>query len=343
MSTVRSLSIAPLGVAFLLAAGTASAADTFTISWWGYNGEKLDANVVQPFQKMCDCEIVFETGNNADRLNKLIARKGRGVDVIFLTDNFSQTGIEAGIFQPVDRAKVPNLDKLYELAQAPQGEFGPAYSVGRAGLIYDSATVEPLTSWNDLWRDDLQNSISLPGITTTAGPMVVIKAGDRAGVDAFEDTDAAFAALEELKPNIVKNFKSGSELVNLVSTGEISAAMAQDFAFGAVQEAVPTMTWATLEEGDIATLNTINIPTGAAEVELAHQFIDFMLSTELQQVQAEQGVDAPVNTDVVLNEEQASQWTYGKEQIDSLQRMDYGKMNAARVEWIDRWNELFGG
>jgi len=336
--------LVPTAVVLALAGtGAAQAADTLVVSWWGYNGEKLDANVTQPFQALCDCELVFETGNNADRLNKVIARKGRGVDVIFLTDNFSQTGIEAGVFQPIDRAALTNLDKLYELAQAPQGEYGPAYSVGRAGLVYDSAKVEPLTRWNDLWREDLAGSLSIPGITTTAGPMVVVKAGDRAGVNAYEDPDGAFAALEQLRPNIVKSFRSGSELVNLVSTGEVSAAMAQDFAFGALQEAVPTMTWADLEDGDIATLNTLNIPSGASEVELAHRFIDFMLSTDVQQIQAEQGVDAPVNTEVTLNEEQAARWTYGQEQIDSLQRMDYQRMNAARIDWIDRWNELFGG
>ena len=80
----------------------------------------------------------------------------------------------------------------------------------------------PITSWNDLWREDLAGSLSLPGITTTAGPMVVMKAGEHAGVDAFADDDAAFAAVEELKPNVVKNYNTGSELINLFSTGEIT-------------------------------------------------------------------------------------------------------------------------
>ncbi|WEX10618.1 ABC transporter substrate-binding protein [Chelativorans sp. AA-79] len=327
--------------ALVLSAGTASA-QTFTISWWGYNGEKLDANIIQPFKQICGCEIVFETGNNADRLNKLKARGGRGVDVIFLTDSYSQIGIEDGVFQKVDRSKIPNIEKLYDLAQAPQGDYGPAYTIGRVGIVYDSAKVEPLTSWDDLWREDLESQITLPGITTTAGPMVVVQAGKHAGVDAYEDPDAAFAAIEELKPNTVKNYNTGSEMVNLVSTGEVTVAVAQDFTLASLTEAVPTMNWAALEDGDIATLNTVNIPTGAENVDLAHQFINFLLSTEVQQVEAEQGVDAPVNTEVELTPEQAALWTYGEEVISSLNRMDYEKMNAAKTEWIDRWNEIFG-
>ncbi|MCR9136193.1 MAG: ABC transporter substrate-binding protein [Alphaproteobacteria bacterium] len=327
---------------FALSTGLSHAKDTFTISWWGYNGDKLNANIIEPFKKMCDCDIVFETGNNADRLNKLAVRNGKGVDVVFLTDSYSQIGIEKDLFQKIDRSKIPNVNKLWDLAQAPQGDYGPAYSVGRVSIVYDSDKVEPITSWNDLWRKDLANSVSLPGITTTAGPMMVLRAGAHAGVDAYADPDAAFAALEEMKPNIVKNYKTGSEMVNLFSTGEVTVAVAQDFTFASLKEAVPSMVNAELTDGDIATLNTINIPKGAEHVELAHEFINFVLSTPVQEIEAKQGVDAPVNKEVVLTPEEAANWTYGEEEISSLNRIDYGKLNAAKVDWIDRWNEIFG-
>lgn len=324
-----------------LTAGTAHA-ETFTISWWGYNGEKLQANIVEPFQEICGCEVVFETGNNADRLGKLQARGGKGVDVIYLTDSYSQLGIEAGTFLEIDRSRIPNIENLYDIAQDPQGGYGPAYTVGRAGIVYNAETVEPITSWSDLWREDLKGAVTLPGITTTAGPMIVVQAGKHAGVDAYEDTEAAFEAVEALKPNSVKNYNTGSEMVNLISTGEASVAVAQDFTLASLKAAVPSMTWATLEDGDIATLNTINIPTGAQNVDLAYEFINFVLSKEVQQVNGEQGVDAPVNTLVDLTPEQASVWTYGAEAIAKLNRMDYAKMNAAKTEWIDYWNEVFG-
>lgn len=321
---------------------TAAQAETFTISWWGYNGEKLQANIVEPFQEICGCEVVFETGNNADRLGKLQARGGKGVDVIYLTDSYSQLGVEAGTFMELDRSRLPNIENLYELAQDPQGGFGPAYSVGRVGIVYDTESVAPITSWGDLWRADLKGTVTLPGITTTAGPMVVVQAGKYAGVDAFEDSDATFAAIDALKPSSAKNYNTGSEMVNLISTGEASVAIAQDFTLSSLQKAVPTMTWATLDDGDIATLNTVNIPVGAEKVDLAYEFINFVLSKDVQQVNAEQGVDAPVHTGVELTPEQASVWTYGPEAIAKLNQMDYAKMNEVKLDWIDRWNEAFG-
>ena len=328
----------------LTAVPLSAQAETLVISWWGFNGDKLNEFIVEPFQEQCGCEIVFETGNSADRLGKIQIRGGAGVDLIYHPDSFSQQGIELGLFQPIDRSKIPNIDGLYDFAQAPQGEYGPAYTMGRVGIVYDSAAVaSPITSWSDLWRDDLQNSISLPGITTTAGPMVVMLAGEKAGTDAFDDDGPAFAEIEAIKPNVLKNYNTGSEMINLFSTGEISVSLAQDFALGRLQDAVPTVVWADLSDGDIATLNTINIPTGAEQVELAHEFIDFVLDPELQKVLAENGVDAPAVESVVLSPEAAAGWTYGAEQVNSLKRIDYAAMNAAKPGWIEKWNEVFGG
>ena len=173
--------------------------------------------------------------------------------------------------------------------------------------------------------------------------MVVVQAGKKAGVDAYDDAEKAFEAVTALAPNSVKNYNTGSEMVNLISTGEATVAIAQDFSFASLKAAVPTMEWAQLSDADIATVNTVNIPAGAEHVDLAYQFIDFILSKEVQQINAEQGVDAPVNTAVELTPEQAANWTYGAEAIAKLNRMDYAKMNAVKSDWIDRWNELFGG
>jgi putative spermidine/putrescine transport system substrate-binding protein len=328
--------------ALALALPSMAGAKTLTISWWGFNGDKLNEFIVQPFQEKCGCELVFETGNNADRLNKVKIRGGKGVDVIYLTDSFSQIGVDEGLFQKIDRSKIPNIEGLHSIAQDPQDGHGPAYTVGRIGIVYDSAKVAPITSWGDLWRADLAASISLPGITTTAGPMVVMLAGAKAGGDVFADEGPAFEAVAALKPNVVKNYNTGSEMINLFSTGEVAVSMTQDFTLGRLRDAVPTIAWAELADGDIAVLNTVNIPTGAENVELAHEFINFILDPALQKVLAENGVDAPVVKAVELSPEAAAGWTYGEAQINSLQRIDYGKMNAAKDGWIERWNEIFG-
>ena len=72
MTKRLSLNLATVSAATLLAVTPALAQDrTFTVSWWGFNGDALQDIIIDPFQEMCSCEVVFETGNNADRLSRL--------------------------------------------------------------------------------------------------------------------------------------------------------------------------------------------------------------------------------------------------------------------------------
>jgi len=315
---------------------------TLTISMWGFNGDKLEAFLLKPFKDKHNVDIVLETGNAADRLNKVKIRKG-GVDLIYLSDVFSEVGYQDKLFEKIDTSKLTNLGSLYPIARAPQGEgFGPAYTIGRYGIVYDSAKVKPISSWADLWREDLKRKISIPGFNTTAGPLVVLIAGERKKLDAYAAPDKTFESLAELKPNLVKTYNTGSELINLFSTGEVAVAPLQDFAFPQLKAAVPTAVWADLSDGAFATFNTVNIVVGTKNRELAEAFINHHLSAEAQKALALAGTDAPANQKVELTPEQAAPWTYGEATIKALRRIDYTKVNAAKPDWQDRWNDIFG-
>lgn len=315
---------------------------TLVVSEWGFNKDALDTSLYKPFEEKYGVKVVRETGNNPDRLNKLQIRGG--IDVIFLTDAFSQIGIDAGVFTKIDPSKTPNLADVYPIAQAPQGEeYGPAFTVGRYGIIYDANAVEePIKSWKDLWRPELAGRVAIPGFNTSSGPMTVLIAGDRVGVDAFKDTDAAFASLAELKPNIVKTYNSGSELLNLFSTGEIVVGALQDFAVPAIQAAIPSARWAPLDEGNFAIFSTANIAAKSEQQDLAHAFINWRLDPVVQRELALSTGDAAVNAKTDLKAEEAKYAAHGEAQIAALRKPDYRAMIAAKADWEKRWNAIFG-
>ena len=167
--------------------GVIFAKEKLVISTWGYNGDKLKKYVYAPFEKKFDVDIVIETGNNAARLNKLKLRKGKGTDLIYLVESYTMDAIKAGMIERIDRNNIPNISEIYPLARAPFGnDYGPAYTVMRAGIIYDTKQIsDPITSWNDLWRTNLVGKISVPNITTSAGPTIVLTAGQHVNVNAF--------------------------------------------------------------------------------------------------------------------------------------------------------------
>lgn len=312
----------------------------FVVSTWGYNEDKLRKNIFKPFEKANNVKIILEVGNNADRLNKVRASENSKIDVIFLANSFAIQGVSEGLFEEINRDNIPNVNQIYDLAKAPLGEkYGPAYTLNRTGIVYDSDMVDKkVESWKDLWDKGFESNASIPEITTTAGPSMVIMAGNTVDADALENSNAAFEALGKLKPNLVKTYGRSSEVVNMFAQGEIVVAAVQDFAFGRIKDAVPTAEWVNPQEGAFANLNTINIVKGTKNKELAEKFIDWCLSEEVQRANAIDKVDSPINVNVELSEEEAKGLTYGKELIDSLKVVDWVKVNELKTEWIDRWN-----
>lgn len=310
------------------------------ISTWGYNEDLLRKNLFGPFEEANNVKIILEVGNNSDRLNKIRTITNSEIDLIFLAEDFAIQGIAEGLFETIDRNNIPNVADIYELAQMPNGvEYGPAYTLNRTGIIYDSAMVDsPVTSWADLWKPEFENNMSIPEITTTAGPAMVIIGGVVQGVDSLTDSDAAFTKLSELKPNLVKTYSKSSELVNMFTQGEIVIGVAQDFAFGGIKAALPTAEWVNPSEGAFANFNTINIIKGSKNKELAEKFINWCLSEEVQRANALDKIDSPVNVKVVLTDEEAAGLTYGDALINSLKSIDGGKVNEVKADWIDKWN-----
>lgn len=310
------------------------------ISTWGFNEELLRKNVYEPFEKAYNVKIVLEVGNNADRLNKL--RLGSSnVDIVQIAEGFAIQAIEEGLFEKIDRSNIPNIENLYDIAKAPFGEdYGPAYTIGRYGIMYDEAKVsKPIESWADLWDESLTKQVTIPDITTTAGPFMPFIVAEIEGLDVQKDTDAIFNKIKALDKNLVKIYSKSSEVVNMFSQGEVSVVAGQDFSFGQVKEAVPTAKWVDPKEGSYAVVNTINIAKGSKNKELAEKFINWILSEEVQKANALDRVDSPANKNVVLTEEQAEGLTYGADVINNLKLPDWKYINSVYNDWIDRWNK----
>ncbi|WP_226527864.1 ABC transporter substrate-binding protein [Metabacillus niabensis] len=307
------------------------------ISTWGFAEDFFRAEVFEPFEAEHNVKIVLDTGNNADRLNKV--RQGSEVDVIYLSDYYAQQGINDGLFETIDRNNIPNIEKIYDKAKTPNGEeYGPAYTIAQFGIAYNPDEVNaPITSWKDLWKPELESKMTIPGISTTTGPMFLDAASKVSGNQEFNE-DQAFSQLKELMPNVVKEYGQTSEFVNMFAQGEIAAGPIMEMYFGDLQEAVPNAEFVSPEEGGYAVMNTVNVVKDSDQKELAEEFINYILSKDVQEKSAKEKVDSPVNLDVELTEEEAQGLTYGEDVINSLHVLDMKFINENSKKWIDRWN-----
>ena len=318
------------------------AGQTLTISTFSFNAELLQKNIYDPFMEQTGAKLVVETGKNAERVTK-IEESPENYDVVVISDSFAAQLGNDGILGNIDRSKIANLDSIYDAAKAPMGEeYGPAYTFNRLGIVYDPSMIDvEIKSFADLWNPELKDCIAVPDITTSSGMLFYYATAAAFGLTPGQDDDAIFAKLEELKPNVVKTWTSANDTITMLNQGEASVAALLDYSYTTAKQANPDYVWVSPSEGNFACFNMLNITKDCKNKELAEAFINFYLSKDVQLADALDGVDAPVNTEVELTEEQAANFTYGQEMVDSLVLPDWSLITEKKADWINRWNELF--
>ena len=78
---------------------------------------------------------------------------------------------------------------------------------------------------------------------------------------------------------------------------------------------------------------------GAKNEDLAYQFMDFWLSTEIQTQLAEALVDSPANADVVVSDDIAANLTYGADTVKTLNLLAPDVILDNRNGWLETWND----
>ncbi|MFR8619802.1 MAG: extracellular solute-binding protein, partial [Romboutsia timonensis] len=93
------------------------------------------------------------------------------------------------------------------------------------------------------------------------------------------------------------------------------------------------------ESGTYLNFNTININANSKNKDLAYEFINYVLSDEVQERAAKALNDAPINTDVKLNKEDAKNLAYG-DIVKNAKTIDYKVVNPLMNDWINKWNRV---
>lgn len=315
-----------------------AATGTLVLSTFGLSEDISAEEVYTPFEQQFNCKLVTETGTASERYTKLASDTQSTVDVIELSQALTAKGVDAGLFEDIDLSKLSNSEDLIDTVKtfAQQGN-GVAYTLNSIGIMYDPAVVGEITSFNDLWKAELEGKVAIPEITTTFGPAIVHLASDYKNVDIKTDNGkAAFEALTQLKPNIVKTYSKSSDLVNMFTSGEISVAVVGDFAVPIIKGANPNLVYYT-PESTYANFNIISINKNSKNKDLAYAYLNYRISPELQTKTGTALNEAPTNKKVTFSEAEAANMTYG-DTAAKAKFIDYKFVNPLLDSWIDQWN-----
>jgi len=291
------LSTVSLGVAF--AAGAQAQDRVVNVYNWS---DYIDDSLIQEFTEKTGIRVVYDVFDSNELLETKLLAGGSGYDVVVPTGSFLARQIQAGVFQKLDKEKLPNLKNMWDVITDrtdkydPGGEYSINYMWGTVGIGYNvqkAAEIlgtEDIDSWDVLFKPENAAKFAACGIYMLDSPSDMIPiALNYLGIDPNSTEQDDIAKAEELflaiRPSIRK-FHS-SEYINALANGDICMAVgwsgdvlqARDRADEADQGV--GVAYVAPKEGTQMWFDQMAIPADAPNVAEAHEFLNFIMEPDV--------------------------------------------------------------
>jgi spermidine/putrescine-binding protein len=238
---------------------------------------------VEEFERRYDADIRVELYDSNEALLAKLQSGGATFDIIVPSDYMVAVLKEQGLLEEIDRERLTgfsNLDPQFvDLGYDPRNRFAVPYMWGTTGIAYRKDKVAgEIDSWAALLDEKYRDRISmLDDVRETLGAILKYLGKSLNSSDEVEIARAAEVLIAQ-KP-LVKAYDSGGFDQLLLSgdvwiaqaySGQIARAMAEDERIGYV---IP-------KEGSTFLVDNLCIPKGAKNLELALEFISFVLEAK---------------------------------------------------------------
>ena len=270
-------------LAVTLAAGPALAAGKLVVSNWdGY----MPADLPEKFKAATGIDVeVSLHATNEEIMGKVVAGKGRGYDVLFVSSPFAEALHQLGLTAEIDPAKIPNMKNLYpeatKLEYDPGNTFSVPYAWGTTGLCYRSDLVEGSPdSWNDLLdpADGLKGKVTMLGTDRW-----LMAAGLLAKGYSVNETDQG--KIDEVKDLLIAAKKNllaydDTTFYSKLVSGEAHLVHAWDSwcNYGIAEN--DKIKYVIPKEGTDLWVDTMVITAASENKDAAYQFINYILGQE---------------------------------------------------------------
>ena len=283
-----------------LVAGVAAAQERVVnvYNWSDY----IDPKVLNDFTKETGIKVVYDTYDSNETLEtKLLAGK-TDYDVVVPSATFLQRQIQAGVYQKLDRSKLPNAKGLWPEVMArlavydPGNQYAVNYMWFTTGIAFNVQKAKQRLgdrapdSWDVIFKPENLRRFNDCGVYLLDSPEDVLSAamkflGINPDSKKADDIHRAAETVGRVKP-FVKKFHS-SEYINALANGDICLALgwAGD-SFQARNRAREANNGVDIDyvipkEGALMSLDNLAIPKDAPHVAEAYAFIDYLLRPEV--------------------------------------------------------------
>ena len=287
--------------AVVAAFGCAAQAQERVVNVYNWS-DYIDQSIIEDFTRDTGIKVVYDVFDSNEILETKLLAGGSGYDIVVPTHNFLVRQIEAGVYQKLDKSKLPNISNMWDVVNTRVAKFDPdnAYSInwmwGTVGLGYnekkvqEALGVEAIDSWDVFFNPDKLSKLADCGVYVLDSPADIIPITMKyLGLDPESKSAEDFAKVEETLLKIrpfIRKFHS-SEYINALANGDICLAVgwsgdvfqARDRAAEADQGV--EVAYVVPKEGAEMWFDQMAIPADAPHVEEAHEFLNYIMKPEV--------------------------------------------------------------
>ena len=250
-----------------------------------YNwGDYIDEDLIAKFEEETGYKVVYSTFDSNEAMMTKLNQGGTHFDVVVPSEYAIQKMVEDDLLQPIDKSLLPNLknidERFMDLAFDPGNTYSVPYFWGTVGIVYNPAMLngKVITSWNDLWNEDLRNQILMVDGAREVIGMGLNSLGYSLNSKDKEQLIEAKEKLDTLTPNIKAIV--GDEIKMLMANEEASVGIVWSGDAADIMWENENLDYVVPSEGSNLWFDNFAIPKSAQNVEGAHAFINFLLDPE---------------------------------------------------------------
>jgi len=260
------------------------------------------------------------------------------VDVVMCDLIAFLQGVDQGVFDKLDQAKVANLSKMAEMAKLPSGHGVYTYADVLAIIYHEEMFKKkgwaPPKSWNDLLRPELKGTVIIPPVSNTYGLYTLVEFARMNG-GGEDNIDPGFATLKKVAPNVVDWTTTFAKIGTLMESETASIAV---FGNGSGWEikgkGIPVSV--VIPQPAYVSPTVAGIVKGSPNPAGANVFLNWLISEKVLAYRADRFGNTPMNKETKVSD-RAKERVLTGDQLNNLVKLDYGKVLGHRADWNARF------
>lgn len=291
-----------VALAALLVATPALAQEEPVVNVYNWS-DYIAEDTVAKFQEETGIKVNYDVFDSNEVVEAKLLAGNSGYDVVVPSGFFLERQVAAGLFQPLDKSKLPNLANMdpdvmeATAAHDPDNTHSVDYMWGTTGIGYNVAKVTEalgadfeLDTWDLLFNPEVVSKLADCGVTLLDAPSdVYATVLNYLGLDPNSEAQEDLARAEEVLLSVrpyIRYFHS-SQYIDDLGNGEVCVSMGYNgdvfIAQAAAEEADAgvEVDYVIPREGALQWYDLFAIPADAPHPDNAHKFIDFMLRADI--------------------------------------------------------------